>query len=110
MMGKSISRTQIEFSDTEISKIALAFLSWGEGEYEDVDGFCKSEEIVEIAGQGYSLSPGRFVGSEAGESVSEEAFSTKMEDLTSGLLEQFAESRRLEELVSKQLKALGYGG
>lgn len=108
-MGSPISRTQIEFSSEEISSIARVFLSWGEGDYEDIDGLCKSAEIGEIAGQGYSLSPGRFVGSEAGESESEEVFSSKMEDLTSRLLEQFAESRRLEELVSKQMKAFGYG-
>ena len=42
------------------------------------------------------------------ESESDEDFNTRMLSLTEQLSEQLAESRRLEGLISKQLKGLGY--
>jgi type I restriction enzyme M protein len=107
-MGTAISRTQIEFSYEEIQRIGDTFRAWCDGKYEDVDGFCKSASREEIAKNGDSLSPGRYIGTEEVESESDEDFNTRMLVLTSQLSEQFAESRRLEANISKQLKSLGY--
>jgi type I restriction enzyme M protein len=74
----------------------------------DVDGYCKSASRKEIAKNGDSLSPGRYIGTEEVESESDEDFNTRMLSLTAQLSEQLAESRRLEGLISKQLKGLGY--
>jgi type I restriction enzyme M protein len=54
------------------------------------------------------MSPGRYIGTEEVESENEEDFQTRMQGLTSQLAEQLAESQRLEELIVKQLKGLGY--
>jgi type I restriction enzyme M protein len=107
-MGAAISRTQIEFSDAEIARIAGTFNAWCNGPYEDVDGFCQSVTRDEIARNGDSLSPGRYIGTEEVESENEEDFAVRMQLLTSKLSEQLEESHRLEGLISKELRGLGY--
>jgi type I restriction enzyme M protein len=108
-MGTAISRTQIEFSDAEIARIADTFKSWCEGTYEDIDGFCKSVNRDEIGKNAESLSPGRYIGTEEIESESDGDFSSRMQGLTSLLSNQLEDSHRLESLIVKQLKGLGYG-
>jgi type I restriction enzyme M protein len=107
-LGTAISRTQIEFSEEEIARIADTFNSWCDGKYEDIDGFCKSVTREEITKNGDSLSPGRYIGTEEVESENNEDFATRMQILTAQLSEQLEESNRLESLISKQLKGLGY--
>ena len=107
-MGTAISRNQIDFSDAEIARMANTFNSWCEGKYEDIDGFCKSVTREEIAKNDDSLSPSRYIGTEEVESENDEDFTTRMQALTAQLSEQLGESHRLEALISKQLKGLGY--
>ena len=107
-LGTAISRTQIEFSDGEIARIADTFNSWCDGKYEDIDGFCKSVTREEIEKNGDSLSPGRYIGTEEVESENNEDFATRMQTLTAQLSEQLRESHRLEASISNQLKGLGY--
>jgi type I restriction enzyme M protein len=94
--------------DLEIARIADTFNTWCHGKYEDIDCFCKSVTREEIAKNGDSLSPGRYIGTEEVESENDEDFGTRMQILTAQLSEQIQESHRLEALLSKQLKALGY--
>ena len=107
-LGTAISRTQIEFSDEEIAKIADTFIAWSNGKYEDVNGFCASVTREEIAKNGNSLSPGRYVGTEEDEFESEEDFAQKIEKLTSDLKDKFEESHYLEIEIVRHLKVLGY--
>ncbi|MDA9917719.1 type I restriction-modification system subunit M [Pontimonas sp.] len=107
-LGTAISRTQIEFSDAEIARIADTFNAWREGTYEDVDGFCRSAGRDEIVKNGHSLSPSRYVGTEEEESESDEDFAARMHQLTDALGSQLVQSRRLEQVISKRLKELGY--
>jgi type I restriction enzyme M protein len=107
-LGKAISRTQIEFSDAEIERLSGTFNDWCSGDYEDIDGFCKSVTREEISKNGDSLSPGRYIGTEAVESENEEDFRIRMLTLTAQLSTQLEESHRLETLISKQLEGLGY--
>ncbi len=107
-MGTAISRTQIEFSEAEVARIADTFNRWCEGKYEDVDGFCKSVTREEIAKNSDSLSPGRFIGTQELESEDDEDFSARMQGLTAKLSAQVEESQRLEGAIRKQLGALGY--
>jgi type I restriction enzyme M protein len=108
MMGAAISRTQIEFSEAEIARIANTFNSWCTAAYEDVDGFCKSVTRDEIAKNADSLSPGRYIGTEEVESENDDDFSTRMQILTTQLYQEFEESNRLELIITKKLKGLGY--
>lgn len=107
-MGTAISRTQIEFSDAEIARIADTFNAWCEGKYEDVDGFCKSVHREEIAKNGDSLSPGRYIGTEEVESENDEDFAARMQGLTVELSTQLEESHRLEKVILQRLRVLGY--
>ena len=107
-LGTAISRTQIEFSNEEIEHIVITFNKWCDGTYEDIDGFCKTVARVEISKNGDSLSPGRYIGTEEVESENNEDFATRMQTLTAQLSEFLEESHRLEALISKQLKGLGY--
>jgi type I restriction enzyme M protein len=63
----------------------------------------------EITVHGYVLTPGRYVGAEAVED-DDEPFDEKMKRLTGTLYDQFAESRKLEKAIRKNLEGLGYGG
>jgi type I restriction enzyme M protein len=107
-MGAAISRTQIEFSEAEVARIADTFNAWCEGKYEDVDGFCKSVSREEIAKSGDSLSPGRFIGTEEVESENDGDFASRMEALSRQLARQFEDSRTLEKKITQSLKGLGY--
>lgn len=122
-MGYLIDRTHREFSDEEIHKIAQTYHTWrsftpspsmgegrGEGEigeYKDIPGLCKCATLEEIRSHGYVLTPGRYVGAEDIEDDGE-PFNEKMKRLVSQLEEQFTESARLEKMVKKNLKELGF--
>ena len=108
-LGTPISRTQIEFSDEEIAKIAGTFNAWANGDYEDVDGFCASVTRQNIAKNGDSLSPGRYIGTEVDESESDEDFAERMATLTADLAEQMNASSELEVSIKRSLEGLGYG-
>lgn len=107
-MGTPISRTQIEFSEEEIARIAGTFESWANGDYEDIAGFCVSATREEIAKNKDSLSPGRYIGTEETETESDEDFEERMNDLLLLLSNQIKDSRDLDIDIAKSLKVLGY--
>jgi type I restriction enzyme M protein len=111
-MGQLVDRIHKELSDEDIARIAETYHAWrgekGAGKYEDIPGFCKSATIEDIREHGYVLTPGRYVGAEDAADDGE-PFEEKMERLTAQLHEQFAESDKLEKIIKKNLKVLGYG-
>lgn len=108
-MGTLVSRVRRELDDDDIAHIAATYQDWqrDEGSYEDVPGFCKSAALDEIAGHGYVLTPGRYVGAAAAEDDGE-PFEEKMARLTAELAAQFEESARLEDDIRRNLEQLGY--
>jgi type I restriction enzyme M protein len=70
-------------------------------------GFCKSVTTEEIAGHGYVLTPGRYVGAEELEEE-DEPYEEKMGRLTVKLGQLFAESAQMETRIRSNLKGLGY--
>lgn len=113
-LGEMIDRRHRELSstgeDNDVSKIATVYHEWRnkKGTYEDIQGFCKSATLEEIAEQDYILTPGRYVGIEEQEDDGE-PFEEKMERLTTELYGLFEESHRLEDEICKKLEAIGYG-
>ena len=75
--------------------------------YEDIPGFCKAATLEDIQSHGHVLTPGRYVGAEEVEDDGE-PFEEKMARLTTTLGEQFAESRKLEKTIKKNLGGLGF--
>jgi len=76
-------------------------------QHPDIAGFCKSATTAEIAAHGHVLTPGRYVGAEEVEDDGE-PFEERMPRLVAELQAQFAESAKLEKLIKKNLKGLGY--
>jgi type I restriction enzyme M protein len=76
--------------------------------YEDVPGFCKSADLEEIKSHHYVLTPGRYVGA-ADTPDDGIPFEDKMNELSSTLYEQMKESAELDDVIRKNLEALGYG-
>ena len=68
--------------------------------YADVPGLCKAATLQEIAAQGWSLNPGRYVGVAPGEDVSDEDFKEQLETLNEELESLNAHARGLEQLIS----------
>lgn len=109
-----ISRTQIEFTEDDMQRIAQIYHRWrgsdfsDGGEYADVPGFCSSASLAEVEKHGFVLTPGRYVGAQM-EEDDDEAFSDKMERLTAQLAEQMAKGVELDAVIRGKLGAFGYG-
>ncbi len=124
-LGYLVNRTLRDLTAEEIAGITATYHAWrapaltlnpspggeglAEGGYADQPGFCKSATLEEIAGHGYVLTPGRYVGAADIEDDGE-PFAEKMTRLTATLSEQFAESARLEAIIRENLRRLGYEG
>jgi type I restriction enzyme M protein len=108
-LGHLVDRTRRELSDEDIDKIAATYHAWrGErdgGDYADVPGFCKAATKEVIAGHGYVLTPGRYVGAAAVEE-DEKPFVERFAALQERLESQFAEGQRLEQTIRDQLRQL----
>jgi type I restriction enzyme M protein len=68
--------------------------------YADVPGLCKAATRAEIAAQGGSLNPGRYVGVAPGETVSDEEFTAQLEALNEELETLNAQARELEQTIA----------
>ena len=71
--------------------------------YRDVPGLCKAATAKEIAVQGWSLNPGRYVGVAPGEEVSDEDFKEKLETLNEELEKLTSQAHGLEEAIAKNV-------
>ncbi|HQU91073.1 MAG TPA: N-6 DNA methylase, partial [Pyrinomonadaceae bacterium] len=112
-LGQMETRVNRQFNKNDIYLIAESYHSWkgdedAKGDYEDIPGFCKTVNLEEIRSHDYILTPGQYVGAEMAEDDDEE-FGEKMARLTAALTAQFEESKRLEEMIEKNLKSLGFG-
>jgi type I restriction enzyme M protein len=109
-MGQKISRTQIEFSETEVQRIADKYHAWRgttDDTYEDEKGFCASVAVGEIEKHGFALAPGRYVGAPESDE-SEVEFEEKIAGLVDQLADELAESEQLTAEVRKALGSVGY--
>ena len=70
-------------------------------------GFCGVAKIEEIAANGYTLTPGRFVGASEDDGE-DEPFEERFPKLRDSLTEQFATSAKLEEVIRKNLQLMSY--
>jgi type I restriction enzyme M protein len=108
---EQISRKQVIFNKEQIAKITNTVRTWrGEsdaGEYEDISGFCKSADLEEIKKNGYTLTPGRYVGLTEVEDDGI-SFEEKMQKLSSELREAFTTGRELEKEIENNIKELGF--
>ncbi len=71
--------------------------------FRDVPGLCKAASIQDIAAQGWSLNPGRYVGVAAGEAVSDEDFKEQLETMNEELESLNAQARDLETTIAQNV-------
>ena len=76
------------------------------GEYRDIPGLCRIATRAEIAGKGYSLTPGAYVGVTAAEDDGVN-FSSRMGEIHRELLTLQEESGKLMDVISRNLKEMG---
>ncbi|MCM3360367.1 class I SAM-dependent DNA methyltransferase [Niallia sp. MER TA 168] len=109
-MGEMVDRRHRELSEKDVQKISETYHSWRnlDGNYDDINGFCKSATLNDLREQEYVLTPGRYIGMDEVEDDGI-TFEDKMETLTSELNELFAKSRNLDNEIRKDLGRIGYG-
>jgi type I restriction enzyme M protein len=106
--GALISRRNKAFTDEDISNIAKVYHNWKskDGNYEDIQGFCKSTTIKEVEDNNFVLTPGRYVGAE---DVEDDGIS--FEDRVAGISENlkihFEQSIELQERIKRNLEKVG---
>lgn len=76
-----------------------------DGKYKDVLGLCKAATIKDIAEQGYSLNPGRYVGVAEREQEDFD-FEERLEELNEELEKLNAESHTLEDVIEQNIKEI----
>ena len=74
--------------------------------YRDIPGLCKAATLAEIAAQGFSLNPGRYVGVVPGADLSDEDFQEKLQALHEELQGLNSQARELEETIEENIVAL----
>lgn len=111
--GYMVDRVLRDFdSEKDIQRISQTLLRWQMGDkssvpYEDVPGFCAAVDLDDIRKHDYVLTPGRYVGVEEVEDNGP-PFEEKMSELSSSLYEQMREGKRLDKIISANLKVLGF--
>ncbi|HOG02824.1 MAG TPA: SAM-dependent DNA methyltransferase, partial [Accumulibacter sp.] len=74
--------------------------------YRDIPGLCKAATLAEIAAQGWSLNPGRYVGVAPGEDVSDEDFKEQLETLNKELEALNVQARELEQVIAANVAGI----
>jgi type I restriction enzyme M protein len=102
-LGHLVSRKNLEFSDDDIARIADTYHNWRnpDGNYEDIQGFCKAASLDEVRNLNYVLTPGRYIG--LAEDEDDFNFVERYTALKSQLETQLAEEEQLNEQIKLNL-------
>jgi type I restriction enzyme M protein len=102
-MGHLINRRTRELSGDDIDIIAKTYHDWrtGEGEYEDVKGFCASVPLERVQELDYVLTPGRYVG--LAEEEDDFDFAERFAALKSEFEAQLLEEAELNKAIAENL-------
>jgi len=86
-------------SDEAAAKIKEVFGK--KAKYADVVGFCKVAALAEVEAQGWSLNPGRYVGTAPDQEVDEDDFQDKFVALMEKFRRLSLEAQKLEKVIIK---------
>ena len=102
-LGHLINRRTRELSGDDIDLIAKTYHDWrtGEGEYEDVKGFCASVPLERVQELDYVLTPGRYVG--LAEEEDDFDFAERFAALKSEFEAQLLEEAELNKAIAENL-------
>lgn len=107
-IGSLISRKNKAFDDEDIKQIADVYHNWRnlDGNYEDVQGFCKSATLAEVEANNFVLTPGRYVGTEEIEDDGI-SYEEKVTTISENLKGYFEKSTALQERIKSNLAKVG---
>jgi type I restriction enzyme M protein len=94
-----------EAVETTDGSQALLAEKFPQGQYIDIPGLCKVATLEEIAAQGWSLNPGRYVGV-VERVVDDFDFAERLEELNEELEVLNLEARELEERIAENVAKL----
>lgn len=107
-IGHMTSRKNKAFNDADIAQIANAYHNWRnkDGNYEDIQGFCKSATLAEVEANNFVLTPGRYVGTEE---VEDDGipYEEKVAAISENLKAYFGKSVELQERIKHNLLKVG---
>lgn len=106
---KQIDRAHREWTEEQILQIAEIVRSYrgekGSKKYADEKGLCKVTTLEEVRKAGYSLNPGRYVGT-IDSTQSDEDFESSVKALHNEFSELTEEAHDLEKIIESNLKKL----
>ena len=107
-LGTMTSRKNKVLTDADIAQITEAYHNWRnkDGDYTDIQGFCKVATLAELEANNFVLTPGRYVGTEEVEDDGV-SFDEKVATITNNLKQHFEKSIELQEKIKINLKKVG---
>lgn len=107
---RQIDRAHRDWTEEQVEQIAEIVRSYrGEEDapkYKDIKGLCKVATLEEVHAAGYSLNPGRYVGTADGEFVSDADFEATVRGLNSEFQKLTDEAHGFEKKIADNFKKL----
>jgi len=104
-----IDRAHRDWTEEQIQQIADIVRSYrgeGKAKYKDIKGLCKVATLDEVRASGYSLNPGRYVGTADNDSMSDTDFETTVRGLNTDFQKLTEEAHDLEKKIADNFKKL----
>lgn len=103
-LGTLISRRIRVLTEQDIKKIVKAYQDFKNGSLIDVPGFCKKASLSEIKDKDFSLNPGRYVGADDSNKMSQEEIKQELKKTSAELFKLMEEGKELEDKVKRILE------
>ncbi|RMA78615.1 type I restriction enzyme M protein [Metamycoplasma subdolum] len=103
-LGTLISRKIRVLKQDDLDKIIMVYKDFKAGNEIKQPGFAKTAALEEIKSNDYSLNPGRYVGADESDKMSQEEIQEELRKTTAELLELMKEGKELEDKVKEILE------